>query len=167
MLNRTPLLARKLTVLAAAAALGAGSLVTYVATAQERRAARAEQVVVTLSPAEQRSVLEHMTEAKRNAGDPKQADRIIAELSDLMIMDEVARSIAADPGVRQQHAAEMTDSALKRVHAEAVRIATDPKVVEKRTREIMADPAALKVVLHQAEIIQMTEPSAEVRGERR
>ena len=145
---------RKSVVGMAVAALTVGSVCSYVARGQGRVVVVQERAM-TLTPGEQRMVLEHMREAKQNAGKPVEAERITTELADLIFMDRVAQAIADDPGVAQQHAAEMTDAALKNVHEDAFRIAMEPKRMEKKKKEILDDPALLKTVLHQAEIIQM------------
>ncbi len=87
---------------------------------------------------------------KRMAADPRDAAVMAHDLAKLMVMDDMARRLAADPGAMRAAADAMADPGVLRVHADAHRMAADPAQATGLEMEVMADPTAIKVVIHRS-----------------
>ena len=79
---------------------------------------------------------------KMMAADPAQAPAMTADMAKMMVMDNMAKKMAMDPA--------MQDPAVMKIYADAKMMAEDPAQKQKMEREIMADPMAIKMVMHDA-----------------
>ena len=91
-----------------------------------------------------------MDHAKQMAADPAQAQTMAKEQAKIMVMDRLAESMAHDPALQQAAMAAMTDPNMMKVHEQAMAMAKDPEQMKMMQQEVMADPMAMKMVMHQA-----------------
>jgi hypothetical protein len=68
----------------------------------------------------------------------------------------MAKRMAMDPAAKQAVMDAMKDPAMMKVHDEAKKMAADPDQMKKMEADIMADPMAMKMVVHESMKMAMT-----------
>jgi hypothetical protein len=100
--------------------------------------------------------MKQMTDAKMMAADPAQSAMMAKDMAKMMVMDHMAEMLAKDEACKQACMAAMSDPAMMKVHEQAAAMAKDPEQMKKLQDEIAADPASMKMVMHES--MQMSKP---------
>jgi hypothetical protein len=101
-----------------------------------------------MSPEETKMAGDQMDKMKTMATDHPQD--MAADVAKLLVMDKMAMQMSMDPSFMASLRQSMSDPNMKSVHEDAQKMADDPAQMAKIRDEIMADPKAMHMVMHQA-----------------
>ena len=104
--------------------------------------------MMKMSPAEMKMAGEQMDKMKMMATEHPQDEA--AGMARLMVMDQMATHMAADPSFQKMLQQSMSDPNVKKVHEDARKMAEDPAQAAKIKQQIMDDPKAMHMVMHLA-----------------
>jgi hypothetical protein len=106
-----------------------------------------------MSPEDMKMASQQMDQMKMKAAD--QPQEMAADMAKLMVMDKMAVQMAMDPSFTKMLRQNMADPKMKQVREGARNMADDPAEMAKIRQEIMADPNAMHMVVHQAAVMSM------------
>jgi hypothetical protein len=108
---------------------------------------------IAMSPDEQKIASDHLAQLKAMADDPKQVPELKHMIAKVLVMQEMSKMMAEDPQFKSSAVAYMGDPKVKQAHDDAQEMSRDPEQMKKLEQEIVADPVAMKVVMHRAIIL--------------
>lgn len=123
--------ARKSMTIAASLAMVGGAVCTHIGCAEERPS--------PISPETQKLVSDQAGQMRAMAADPQKADTLKADLTRLIVMERMARSMAGDPAVQRDLQQTVEDPAFKKAYEEAKTMADDPEATRRLQQEILTD----------------------------
>jgi cell division septation protein DedD len=148
------ILARRSMVTAALLGLGVGAFCSVHVRAQEDKAKSQEvqshDVMMPMSPDEQKAAMDELEKFKQMAGDPQQQGAMKAGLARLMVMEEMSKMMSTDPQFQPAALAFLKDPNVKKLHDQAENMSMDPEQMKKMEADITADPKAMHMVLYRA-----------------
>ena len=103
-------------------------------------------------------VMKQADSMKEMAANPSQMKMMKEEMVKMMVMDHMAMKIASDPQCKQALMAAMDDENVKKTHMAAMQEMKDPAMMKKVMDEVMADPMAMKAVIHSAMMVAHEKP---------
>ncbi len=149
---------RKSWVAVSAAALVAGAACTV--TLVSHGVARADDSMSASSSDMSTMVKEQADKGKMMAADPSQMMMMKDEMAKMMVMDKMSMKIAMDPTCKQTLMEAAKDPNMMKVHEAAKADATDPTKMKAIMDQVMADPMAMKMVMHHAAMMAMMQDKA-------
>ena len=126
--------------------------------------ARADDAMAAPSSDMGSMVKEQTEKAKTMAADQSQMMMMKDEMAKMMVMDKMAMKIAMDPTCKQTLMEAAQDPNMMKVHDAAKADATDPTKMQTMMTQIMADPMAMKMVMHHAAMMAMMEQKGGMGG---
>jgi hypothetical protein len=164
---------RKFIAVAASFALGAGALCTYSLRADDNMGGMAmtkmdkmaKDHMEVISPDDQRAAMDTLDKIKQMAADPAQADTMKSEMAKMMVMQHMSRELAMNADFQKASMDTMNDPNVKKIHDDADTTAKDPDQMKNLKMQIVNDPMAMKMVVHQAIMMNMMhERMGEIAG---
>jgi hypothetical protein len=143
---------RKSLVAAAALAVGAGVVCTVVR-ADDEKMPDNKMGMKAIEP----KMLEQMEKLKQVASDSEHAKELKEHMVKMMVMDHMAKMTAEDPVFMKASMELMNDPNIKKLHEEAMKEMEDKDDMKKMEDEVLADPMAMKMVMHNAMMMVMHE----------
>lgn len=109
-------------------------------------------------------VKEQADKGKTMAADPAQMSTMKDEMAKMMVMDKMSMKIATDPTSKQTLMEAAKDPNMMKVHEAAKADATDPTKMQAIMQQVMADPQAMKMVMHHAAMMAMMQDKGGMSG---